>query len=40
MYGILRSIESKTYGIILMFLSMLVLFILPILDKGSKRNNH
>ncbi len=40
MYGILRSIESKTYGIILMFLSMLVLFVLPILDKGSEKNNH
>ncbi len=38
MYGILRSITSKTYGIILMFLSLIVLFFLPLLDKEGVRN--
>ncbi len=37
-YGILRSIESKTYGIILMFLSLFVLFLLPFLEKETVRN--
>ncbi len=37
-YGILRSILDKTYGIIIMFLSMIVLFFLPMLDKNMIRS--
>jgi ubiquinol-cytochrome c reductase cytochrome b subunit len=37
-YGILRSILDKTYGIVIMFLSMIVLFFLPILDKNIIRS--
>lgn len=33
-YAILRSILNKTFGIIMMFLSMVVLYIFPILDPG------
>jgi len=33
LYGILRSILNKTYGLIIMFLSIIVLFLLPIFDK-------
>ena len=33
-YAILRSILNKTLGIIMMFLSMIVLYIFPILDPG------
>jgi ubiquinol-cytochrome c reductase cytochrome b subunit len=40
MYGILRSITSKTYGIILMFLSLIVLFFLPLLDKEHVKNRN
>ena len=36
-YGILRSILDKTYGIIIMFVSMIVLFFLPLLDKNLIR---
>jgi ubiquinol-cytochrome c reductase cytochrome b subunit len=36
-YGILRSILDKTYGIIIMFASMLILFFLPVLDKSLIR---
>lgn len=36
-YGILRSILDKTYGIIIMFVSMVVLFLLPLLDKDLIR---
>jgi len=36
-YGILRSILDKTYGIIIMFVSMIILFFLPILDKNIVR---
>ena len=38
MYGILRSISSKTYGIILMFLSLIILFFLPFLDREIIKN--
>lgn len=38
LYGILRSILNKTYGIIIMFVSLLVLFILPFVDKSLIRN--
>lgn len=34
-YGILRSIKNKTYGIIMMFLSILILFFLPFLDRDN-----
>jgi len=37
-YGILRSILDKTYGIIIMFVSMIVLFFLPIFDKTIIRS--
>jgi len=37
-YGILRSILDKTYGIIIMFVSMIVLFFLPMLDKTNIRS--
>jgi ubiquinol-cytochrome c reductase cytochrome b subunit len=37
-HGILRSILDKTYGILIMFVSMLVLFLLPILDKNIIRS--
>ena len=40
MYGILRSISSKTYGIILMFLSLIILFTLPILDRELIKNKN
>ena len=40
MYGILRSISSKTYGIILMFLSLIILFALPLLDKELIKNKN
>jgi ubiquinol-cytochrome c reductase cytochrome b subunit len=40
MYGILRSISSKTYGIILMFLSLIILFTLPLLDKELIKNKN
>jgi quinol-cytochrome oxidoreductase complex cytochrome b subunit len=33
-YAILRSILDKTFGIIMMFLSMVVLYMFPILDPG------
>lgn len=36
-YGILRSILDKTYGIIIMFVSMIILFFLPMLDKNLIR---
>jgi quinol-cytochrome oxidoreductase complex cytochrome b subunit len=36
-YGILRSILDKTYGIIIMFVSMIILFFLPFLDKNIIR---
>lgn len=38
LYGILRSILNKTYGIIIMFVSLLVLFILPFVDKSLIKN--
>ena len=38
LYGILRSILNKTYGIIIMFVSLLVLFILPFIDKSLVKN--
>lgn len=34
-YGILRSISDKTYGIIIMFISLICLFLLPYLDKSE-----
>jgi quinol-cytochrome oxidoreductase complex cytochrome b subunit len=34
-YGILRSIENKTYGIFMMFLSIFILFLLPFLDRSN-----
>jgi len=37
-YGILRSILDKTYGIIIMFVSMVILFFLPVLDKNIIRS--
>lgn len=37
-YGILRSILDKTYGIIIMFVSMIILFFLPMLDKNLIRS--
>jgi ubiquinol-cytochrome c reductase cytochrome b subunit len=37
-YGILRSILDKTYGIIIMFISMIILFFLPMLDKTIIRS--
>jgi ubiquinol-cytochrome c reductase cytochrome b subunit len=40
MYGILRSISSKTYGIILMFLSLIILFFLPFLDREIIKNKN
>lgn len=40
MYGILRSISSKTYGIILMFLSIIILFFLPFLDRELIKNKN
>lgn len=38
LYGILRSILNKTYGIIIMFVSLLVLFALPFVDKSLIKN--
>lgn len=38
LYGILRSILNKTYGIIIMFVSLLVLFVLPFVDKSLIKN--
>ena len=38
LYGILRSILNKTYGIIIMFVSLLVLFLLPFIDKSIIKN--
>lgn len=38
LYGILRSILNKTYGIIVMFLSITVIFLLPFLDKSLIRS--
>jgi ubiquinol-cytochrome c reductase cytochrome b subunit len=38
LYGILRSILNKTYGIIIMFVSLLVLFTLPFIDKSLIKN--
>jgi quinol-cytochrome oxidoreductase complex cytochrome b subunit len=38
LYGILRSILNKTYGIIIMFVSLLVLFLLPFIDKSLIKN--
>ena len=38
LYGILRSILNKTYGIIVMFLSITVIFLLPFLDKSFIKN--
>ncbi len=38
LYGILRSILNKTYGIIIMFVSLLVLFTLPFVDKSLIKN--
>lgn len=35
-YAILRSIPDKTLGIIMMFLSLVILFFLPLLDYQSK----
>jgi ubiquinol-cytochrome c reductase cytochrome b subunit len=40
MYGILRSISSKTYGIILMFLSLIILFFLPFFDRELIKNKN
>lgn len=37
-YGILRSISSKTYGIIIMFVSLFSFFLLPFLDTMAIRN--
>jgi ubiquinol-cytochrome c reductase cytochrome b subunit len=37
-YGILRSILDKTYGIVLTAISMLVLLLLPLLDKHDIRS--
>jgi ubiquinol-cytochrome c reductase cytochrome b subunit len=37
-YSILRSILDKTYGIVIMFVSIFVLFILPYVDKSFLRN--
>jgi len=37
-YGILRSILDKTSGIVIMFVSMIVLFFLPMLDKTLIRS--
>lgn len=37
-YGILRSISDKTYGIILMFISLLAFFLLPYLDTMDRFN--
>lgn len=38
LYGILRSILDKTYGLVVMFVSMLCLFTLPYLDKSYIKN--
>lgn len=38
LYGILRSILNKTYGIIIMFVALLVLFLLPFIDKSLIKN--
>ncbi len=38
LYGILRSILNKTYGIIIMFVSLVVLFTLPFVDKSLIKN--
>jgi ubiquinol-cytochrome c reductase cytochrome b subunit len=40
LYGILRSILDKTYGIIIMFVSMLALLVLPYVDKSYVRNKN
>lgn len=37
-YGILRSISDKTYGIFIMFLSLLSLFLFPLLDTMETFN--
>jgi ubiquinol-cytochrome c reductase cytochrome b subunit len=37
-YGISRSILDKTYGIIIMFISMIGLFFLPVVDKNLNRS--
>lgn len=39
-YGILRSILNKTYGIVIMFVSILCFFLLPYLEKSNFRNNN
>lgn len=38
LYGILRSILDKTYGIIIMFVSLICLFFLPFLEKSFIRS--
>jgi ubiquinol-cytochrome c reductase cytochrome b/c1 subunit len=38
-YGILRSISDKTYGIIIMFLSIFCILFLPYLDKCHIKSN-
>ncbi len=38
LYGILRSILDKTYGIIIMFISLFCLFFLPFLEKSFIRS--
>ena len=40
LYGILRSILDKTYGLLIMFLSILCFLLLPYLDKSSFRTNN
>jgi ubiquinol-cytochrome c reductase cytochrome b subunit len=40
LYGILRSILDKTYGILIMFISILILFLFPLTDKSIIRNKN
>nr|YP_010049274.1 cytochrome b [Pleurostomum flabellatum]QPL15599.1 cytochrome b [Pleurostomum flabellatum] len=37
-YAILRSILDKTYGILIMFVSILVIFLLPFVDKSTLKS--
>lgn len=37
LYGILRSILDKTYGIIIMFVSIICLLVIPFIEKSNIR---